>query len=59
MTREIFWQMIRSIVVGACVAFISALASGVLHFLQGHGADLAGAAVGAIHYAAKSARYIV
>lgn len=50
---KIFKHALVSILVGACIAFVSSLFEGVIHLLQAGGTEVVGATTGMLTYAAK------
>lgn len=51
------WKdVLRSIVIGACVAFISSLVEGLADFLKSHSTELIAGGVSASHYLAGKLR---
>ena len=49
-TREQLRQALISIIVGACVAFLSTLFEGVITFLRDHAVDLSGTLVSMVYF---------
>lgn len=46
-------EVFKSILIGACIAFLTTFLEGALHYLQGLENNLAGGVVGAVWYAVK------
>lgn len=55
--RETLKHILISILVGACVAFLSSLFEGALHVLEGYGNDIVGGASATVAYF-KTIRWI-
>lgn len=50
MNEPEYKKIFASILIGACVAFLSALFEGLVHFLQGYGNNITGGAIASIAY---------
>jgi hypothetical protein len=56
MNKEDFKNLLVSIFIGACVAFIGALCDGVIEVLKGYGNSVAGGLASSVYYAIRHIR---
>lgn len=56
MSKEHLMQVLTSILIGACVAFLSTLFDGILLMFQDYGNNIAGGTIASVYYIAKVTR---